>query len=266
MVRATKENTKPGYRRRDRRPEPQWAAATEGAAVTIITKKTKPGVPEPLARRFVDISPDPTLAAAVVRLCDMLARAGEVRARRPDMRRRAAIFAVNAVVKFVMRIDKQRAPGLMASLLDVWEALVDLERGVVPPLFKLQSRRSRRRNSSDREMMKGAAAAAMSLMMDAGLGREEAARRVANELRHSGVKLGGRRQLDGGTVASWRDQAKAAVQDGTGFAAVYRLCTDGGKLVGAMLPRPVVELDAQQRERFSRRVLALLSEVVVRDP
>jgi hypothetical protein len=83
-------------------------------------------------------------------------------------------------------------------------------RDVVPPLFKLESRRSRRRDSSERERTKGAAAAAMSLIMDAGLGRKEAARRVAEELRRGGVKLGGRRQLDGGTVASWRDQAKVA--------------------------------------------------------
>jgi hypothetical protein len=111
MVQAIKENyTRPGNSRRHRRPGPHWAAAIDGAAVSIITKNTKPGVPNRLVGRLVDLGTDPTLAAAVVRLCDMLARASEFRARRPDMRRMAAIFAVNAVLKFVMCIEKQRAP------------------------------------------------------------------------------------------------------------------------------------------------------------
>jgi hypothetical protein len=232
-------------------------------AATVITKNRKSGATERLG--VVDPGPNATLPAAVAHLHDMLARAGEVRAARPEMRRMAAIFAVNAVLAFIMRIDDQRAPGSMTCLLDVWEALADLERDVVPPLFKLQPRRSRRRDSSDRERTKGAAAAAMSRLMDAGLGREEAGRRVANELRRGGVKLGGRRQLDGGTVASWRDQAKTAAPDGTGIATVYSLCTDGGLFVGATTVPSAVELDAQQREHFVRDVLALLSEVVARN-
>jgi hypothetical protein len=176
-----------------------------------------------------------------------------------DMRRKAAILAVNAFSQFVMYIDKRRTPGLIASLLEVSTALLDLERDVAPPLFKLKPSRSRRPEPSERQTMKGAAEAAMSLMMEAGVGREEAARRVADEHRRDGVKLGGNRHLDSGTVASWRDQAKAPAQDRTKFAAVYRLCMDGG--VGPMAPRPLWSFDAQQREHFSRSVLAQLSKV-----
>jgi hypothetical protein len=266
MVHTTKENsTKSSNRRRDRHPGSRRAVATDGAAETIITKDRRPSLQEQRSGRIVDLGSDPPLAAAVAQMFDRLARAAEVRAQHPDMRRMAAIFAVNSVLNFIMCIDDHRALSLMVSLLDVWEALVDLERNSVPPLFKLKTRQSGRLDSSDRHYTKGAAAAAMSLMMDAGFGRKEAARRVADELRRSGVKLSGRREIDGGTVASWRDQAKVAVQDGTGFAAIYAYCTDGGLLVDHLAVPPTMEFDAQQRERFSRGLLTLLSEVVARD-
>jgi hypothetical protein len=83
--------------------------------------------------------------------------------------------------------------------------------------------------------------------MNAGLGREEAARRVADQLCRGGVKLGGRRHLDGGTIASWRDQARAGAKDGTWVATVYRLCMEGGRLQGRMAPPIGGKLDAQQR-------------------
>jgi hypothetical protein len=107
--------------------------------------------------------------------------------------------------------------------------------------------------------MKGIAAAAMSAMMDAGLSRKGAAQRVADELRRAGVDLGGRRHLDAGTVASWRDQARAA-KDGNEIAMVYRLCMDGGQLQGPMSPPIYWQFDEQQRERYCRYVLRQLSK------
>jgi hypothetical protein len=200
----------------------------------------------------------PNLAAAVAGMCGILARISEARARRPDMRRRAAMFAIDAVIAFLVRINKQRAP--TAALLDVSWALLDLERGVMPPLFKLEPTRSRPPDSIDRVMTKGIAAAAMSAMMKAGLGREEAARRVADQLRRDGVKLGGRRHLAGGTIASWRDQARAAVKDGLGVAMIYRLCMEGGRLHGPMAPPIGWKFDEQQREHYSRGALRQLSK------
>jgi hypothetical protein len=208
--------------------------------------------------RVDDNEARPNLAAAVAGMCNILAGISEARARRPEMRRRASMFAIDAVIAFLVRIYKQRAP--TEALLDVSSALLELERGVTPPLFRLEPTRSRPPDSIDRVMTKGIAAAAMSTMMKAGLEREEAARRVADELRRGGVKLGGRRHLDGGTVASWRDQAKAA-KGRTDVAMVYRLCMEGRGLLGPMAP-PImyVKLDAEQRQYYSRGVLRQLSK------
>jgi hypothetical protein len=100
----------------------------------------------------------------------------------------------------------------------------------------------------------------MSVMMNTGLGREEAARRVADELRRGDFKLRGRRHLDGGTLASWRDQARAAAKDRTRVGMVYRLCMYGGRLQGPMAPPIGWKFDAQQREHYSRGVLRQLSK------
>jgi hypothetical protein len=200
---------------------------------------------------------DPHVATAVAGLLGILSQIDEVRARRPDRRRRAAMYAVHAVVAFLVRINKKRAP--TAALNDVSSALFDLERGAKPSLFEAELPGSRPPDSIDRVQMKGIAAAAMSAMMKAGLSREDAAQRVANELRRAGVDLGGRRHLDGGTVASWRDQARAA-KDGNEISMVYRLCMDGGRLQGPMSPPITWDFDEQQCEHYCRGVLLQLSK------
>jgi hypothetical protein len=201
----------------------------------------------------------PNVAASVAQLISLLSRINEARERHPDMRRRTAMYAISAVIEFLVRIDKKRAS--IAALGDLRSALLDLDRGVPPEIFELEGKGSRPPDSTDRVMMKGIAAAAMSAMIDAGLSRADAAQRVANELRRCGIKLGGSRHLNGGIVASWRDQTRAA-KDGSDLANVYRLCMEGGRLLGPMSPpiHPSLKLDAQQREHYCRGVLRRLSK------
>jgi hypothetical protein len=212
-----------------------------------------------LRSRIVDPGPDPSDDEAIDHLCKMLSRAKEVRDRHPDKNRLAAIFALDAVLFFIMRVRERRAPQLMSCLCELHQALIDLERGAVPPLFELKPRRSRRPDSSDREFIKGAAAAVMSLLMKVGQTREEAARRVTNVFRRSGVKLGGRRQLQWGTVASWRNQAKRAPPESSEVSFSYRLLIDGGMLMGTTAVP--VYAEREQRERLVRDLLLALEEI-----
>jgi hypothetical protein len=229
----------------------QFSADHTSALAAIRGREPRPDIADP--------GPDPTDREAIAHQCDMLIRAYEVSRRHPDKHRLAAMFALKAVLNFIMRSDELRAPKLMSCLLDLWAALVDLERGAEPSLLKLKPKRSRRPDSSDREMMKGAAAAAMSLLMKIGQTREEAARRVANELCRNGVKLGGHRQLRWGTVASWRDQARRASPSADGASFTYRLLIDGGTLVG--MPTVAANMRHEQRERVVREVLLALSSL-----
>jgi hypothetical protein len=207
--------------------------------------------------RGTDSEANSNIATAVAELIGILSRINEVRARRPDIRRRAAMYAVDAVIALLLRIKKKGAP--TAALDDLSSALLDLERGAKPSLFEVERPGSRPPDSIDRVKMKGIAAAAMSAMIDAGLSRDEAAQRVARELRRAGVDLGGRRHLDGGTVASWRDQAKAA-KNGNELATVYRLCMEGGRLQGPMSPPIYWKFDQEHCEHYCRGVLSRLTK------
>jgi hypothetical protein len=221
---------------------------------SAVMGPTHPGNEDPDGQR--------ALMAAVAQMCDVLARISDVHARHPDMRRRAAIHAIRAIFAFVMRINGQQAIKLMAPLHDVSDALLELERGGVPPLFKVKRKRSRPADSSGREIIKGAAAAAMTFIMKAGLARKEAARRVADELHRGGVTLSGHRHLGWGTIASWRDQAMTAAPDGTRVARAYHIFMNGGRYIGPMALQIGMKLPPDQRDRFIRAVLRQLRKVI----
>jgi hypothetical protein len=84
----------------------------------------------------------------------------------------------------------------------------------------------------------------MSILMKVGKTREEAARLVVSVLRRSGMKLGGRRQLQWGTVASWRDQVRRAKPGADGAAVDYHLLVESGDLMGM----PTVPADIEHED------------------
>jgi hypothetical protein len=211
-----------------------------------------------LRSRMVDPGPDPEDDEALDHLSKMLIRATEMCDRHPDKKRLASIFALDAVLFFLMRVREWQAPRLMRCLCELQCALVDLERGAeLPPLLQQKPKRARRPASSLHENFKGSAAAAMSTLMKVGKTREEAARLVVNVLHRSGVKLGGRRQLRWGTIASWRDQVRKAAPSKDEAAFHYQLLLESGDLMG--MPAVPANMEPEQRERFVREVLLSLS-------
>jgi hypothetical protein len=203
--------------------------------------------------------PDEALAAAVVRLREALAIAGHIYATSPNNRRAAVIAALNAVYEFVdVGLEVVDEPELMTPLSALAAALADLERGITPPLLKPRRVHGHPRDPHGREMTKGAAAAAMSLLMDVGLGRVDAAKRVAKELQRLGVALeGDHHLLNWRTVASWRDQVRAAPARDYDFGAstTYRIVMERMTAAEGWPPSAPDQLDPQQRARFCDALL-----------
>jgi hypothetical protein len=177
-------------------------------------------------RQVRSTPPGEALAAAVARLRDALDHANQFYVDRrdpdsgPSSGRLAALLAVNAAFEFIESFNELRELHLTAPLTDLAAALADLDRGITSPMFK-RSPKSGYRDSFSRDMLKGASAAVMSILMaKGGLGRDEAAKRVADKLRREGVTLGGRRQLNWGTVAAWRDQVREQEQNADNMAVM----------------------------------------------
>jgi hypothetical protein len=170
-------------------------------------------------------------AAAAEQLRKNLNMAGRIYAapESPDHRRMAVRAAVNAVLAFLevaLADDHELLRAQMFTPLNaIAVALGELDRGLTSPLFEPARVLGHPPAPHGREMTKGGAAAAMSLLMEVGHSREEAATRVARQLVALGVKLEGNRQLNWRTVASWRDQVMKAgpVRDDTGMYATYCL-------------------------------------------
>jgi len=193
--------------------------------------------------------PDEALAAAI-KLCENLAIANQLSVGRSDRVRAAAALAF--VITFILRVDQRG--GLLTPLIKLRNALYDLEQGVMSPMFKVNRSGGRDPDPIGRKMVKGAAAASMSLLMDVGLNRQEAAKRVAGVLQHAGMALGNRSWR---TVASWRDQAakKAKSKNDNPFPGWHWYF----KWTTAHQPPVAGELE---REEFCKDLLASLESVV----
>ncbi len=157
--------------------------------------------------------------AAIARLRDTLADAAGLYAASPDHRSIAVKTALIAARKFIEElalegVDELRKRQLMTPLSDLTIALGDRDRGIASPLLEPESVSGHHRDSLRREHTKGSAAAVVSILLDCGLGSEEAAKYVAKWLRNAGIKKldKGRRELDWRTVAGWRYQIMKAVR------------------------------------------------------
>jgi hypothetical protein len=177
---------------------------------------------------FAAMTPKPTsartdevLAAAVDRLRNALAAALAAADWPNDGGRASAIAELEAIFAFAEEVDELRGQEL-TPLRILHLALCNLDQGATPLMLRPRRVSGRRPDPIGRLMTKAIAAAGMTLLMDVGLGRVEAARQVAEELHRGGVTLGGKHPWR--TVASWRDQVKAA--HSAAASAVHRGVVD----------------------------------------
>jgi hypothetical protein len=202
--------------------------------------------------------------APVDKLRHVLAAAGGLYAASlssPHHRRAAVMHALNAVYAFLQQVgfdgvDELSRSSMLTPVGALALALADLERGVVSPLLEPRPVPGRPPDLHSRRMVKGAAAAAVTLMMEVGFERKDAAKRIARALRAFDVKLDGNRQLDWHTVASWRVQVKAApADDEAGF--MYRLAMRRMTETPGW-PQAPGEVTPHERECFFLDILASL--------
>jgi hypothetical protein len=113
-----------------------------------------------------------------------------------------------ATAEFINRVDPENVTRFTSLFLNLSQAIVELENGIVSPLLRPKVMGHRPPDGLDRKTVKEIAAVAMTLLMDRRFARPEAAKVVVGCLCDCGVKADGRRQLNWSTVASWRDQMK----------------------------------------------------------
>jgi hypothetical protein len=118
----------------------------------------------------------------------------------------------------------------------------------------MQVEQGSRSDPSGRTVLKGAAAATMSLLMETKVPREQAARRVAAQLKRGGITFGDSRHSEPWqTVAGWRAQAVKAIKsksEDSGLGLAYQ-----DWLTELFVPPPA---DEQEREQFRRSILKTL--------
>ena len=115
-----------------------------------------------------------------------------------------AKLACHAVVRFIG--VRHENPELAAPFLEMRASFVDLERGLDPPLFSKDVKLRERERSSQRKHLQMLAAVAMDVLMERGMGREDAASEVARAVQ-KWTSLGAQ-EIKGTTVRNWRDQVR----------------------------------------------------------
>lgn len=130
-----------------------------------------------------------------------------------------ALAAVNAVLEFVLSIERLRRDGLIVPLAKLSSALSDLDEGVVSPMLKAARQSGGTAQSMVRQGLRAYAVLTLDILQKTGLSRREAAGLVAKTLNECGVKplRGRRRDIAATTVINWRDSISADF--GEGFAA-----------------------------------------------
>jgi hypothetical protein len=167
---------------------------------------------------------------------------------------RGSMAALNAVVKFIDSTKELRGQLLETPFASLGGALADLEKGAVHPVIEPRIVGGRPPDSTNRASLRGLAAAVMSILVQFGLSRREAAKKVAEVLCHGGFKLDGRRQMTWQTVDQWRSQMAAEDEEDPAVAA-FRL----------MLSRTSREAPIFPGERFEGATLKKLVDIFLEE-
>ncbi len=115
-----------------------------------------------------------------------------------------AIMACHAVAQFIR--DAGRAPELAAPLMEMMKGFKDLERGITPPIFSVNSEPLKRDRSSHRKFNQMWAAAIMEISMGGDEGEKVAANRIARSVSKWFVFQN--QEVTGTTITNWRKAIK----------------------------------------------------------
>ena len=110
----------------------------------------------------------------------------------------------HAIVRFIG--VRHENPRLAGPFLVMMASFKDLERGLHPPLFSKNVELGERERSSQRKHLQMLAAVAMDVLMERGMGREDAAIEVARAVQK--WTSFGAQEIKGTTVRNWRDQVR----------------------------------------------------------
>ena len=147
-------------------------------------------------------------------------------AREEDGGRGAAILAIGSIAKHLTE-HQGIPPELLEPVYGVVQALHDVQRGASPCIFTPIRRPGAPPIQLDEMAFRAHAAAAMQLWMDAGEKRQEAARKVARQLRAeaNSPELKPKWQA----IEDWRDHFSSGSPDEPGFNTYRQLIDDSSK-------------------------------------
>ena len=119
--------------------------------------------------------------------------------------REGVIHAIETVLKFLEKLGSIRSHGLHAPLVALFNALMNLDDGVVLPILKKARRTGRGRASAMRESIKGAIAFTVHGLHVTGMQMPAAQKLVASALQKQGLKAerGRDQEITARTVRGW---------------------------------------------------------------
>jgi hypothetical protein len=137
--------------------------------------------------------------------------------------REGAIYAVESVLKFLEKSGSVLSYGLHAPLVELFNALMNLDDGEVRPILKKARRTGRGRASAMRESIRGAVAFTVHALHASGLQMPDARSLVADALQRQEVKA--KRGRDQGvtarTVRGWCEDVATDVSRRGEAAQMY---------------------------------------------
>ena len=128
-------------------------------------------------------------------------------------RREGAIHAIESVLKFLERSTVVRLHGLHAPLVALFDALMNLDDGVIQPILQRVPHSGRSRASAIRESIKGAVAFTVDRLCSTGLPVARARKLVSRTLKEVGLapERGKNPALTERTIRGWCEDVAADV-------------------------------------------------------
>lgn len=164
-----------------------------------------------LLEQMIRNEPPPTLEAIAEHVVDYMVALEAIEEERADDPLLAAERTIRATMCVVAGLSPAGSPGPAHVLFEpLLEAVMEMRMGVQPSLTRHAPPPERFSHPAAPHVILGRAlaAAVMSLLIDHGMRRKDAMRKVAQRLQRAGVEFPRRNADPPGTVDYWRKQAK----------------------------------------------------------